>query len=271
MAWKWGILKILKEALFKFKLQTLPQTTKRQLTFTMTQISKDPDGKAAAAHLTLFPASVFVAVNATSQRVASQHDGKDFKEGSFILAVAFLSLTEQSFTTLQDHSSANPCSASFCCYCKMWKAGICVCGVCAHVSGLCVCVHDRDKDSLALVQHGATFRVVSLTNGSSFWRAVSCNRHQAACTENRGASSASSIHFVTESCLDWLPGYKCCTCALFLHKVGQCLPVRWITKPRRRSRRLGNQRTNSTKVRNNFMQTITASCTWAMTHSLFYD
>lgn len=47
---------IKKKALFKFKLQTLPQTTKRQLTFTMTQISKDPDGKAAAAHLTLFPA-----------------------------------------------------------------------------------------------------------------------------------------------------------------------------------------------------------------------
>lgn len=39
-----------------FQIQTLPQTTKRQLTFTMTQISKDPDGKAAAAHLTLFPA-----------------------------------------------------------------------------------------------------------------------------------------------------------------------------------------------------------------------
>lgn len=39
-----------------FQIQTLPQTMKRQLTFTMTQISKDPDGKAAAAHLTLFPA-----------------------------------------------------------------------------------------------------------------------------------------------------------------------------------------------------------------------
>lgn len=39
-----------------FQIQALPQTTKRQLTFTMTQISKDPDGKAAAAHLTLFPA-----------------------------------------------------------------------------------------------------------------------------------------------------------------------------------------------------------------------
>lgn len=110
-------------------------------------------------------------------------------------------------------------------------------------------------------QHGATFPVASLTNGSSFWRAVNCNRHQTPCTENRGASAASSIHSVNESCLNCQSGYK------MLHLCPahtQCRPKSARTvnnKPQRRSGRLSNQHTNTTKVRNNFMRTITAVST----------
>lgn len=74
--------------------------------------------------------------------------------------------------------------------------------------------------------------VASLTNGSSFWRAVNCNGHQTPCTENRGAGSDPSIHCVTESCLSCWSRYKCCTCALLAHNVGRCLPVQSITSYR---------------------------------------
>lgn len=46
----------------------------------------------------------------------------------------------------------------------------------------------------------------------------------------------------------------------------QCGPMSASTvnnKPQRRSGRVSNQHTNSTRVRNNFMRTITASCTQA--------
>lgn len=61
---------------------------------------------------------------------------------------------------------------------------------------------------------------LSLTNGSSFWRAVNCNRHQAPRTENRGAGAASSIQCVTENCPNCLSGYKRRICAPFIHNVG---------------------------------------------------
>lgn len=103
----------------------------------------------------------------------------------------------------------------------MWKPGICACGG--------VCVRERHRENPAPLQHGATFLMASLTNGSSFWRAVNCNRHQTPCTENRGASAASSIHCVTENCLNCLSGNKRRICAPFIHNVGQCLPAKSIT------------------------------------------
>lgn len=107
------------------------------------------------------------------------------------------------------------------CVCSLY-ACLCV-WVCAHV---CVPVW---VGSPARLKHEATFPVASLTNGSSFWKAVNCNRHQAPCTENRGANSASSILFVDEGCLSCLSGYKCCTCAPLTHDLGQCLPGQSIT------------------------------------------
>ncbi len=101
--------------------------------------------------------------------------------------------------------------------------------VCVCVLSVYICVCERQRKLRLRLQFGATFLVASLTNGSSFWRAVNCNRHQTPCTENRGASSASSIHCVTDSCLSCLSGCKRRACAPFIHNVGQCLPVKSIT------------------------------------------
>lgn len=90
----------------------------------------------------------------------------------------------------ESHFRANQSSDGLCCYCKKWMAGI----------WERVCVWGRG--SQAPLQRGATFLVASLTNGSSFSRAVNCNRHQTPCTVNRGASSPSSIHCVTQSRLN---------------------------------------------------------------------
>lgn len=50
--------------------------------------------------------------------------------------------------------------------------------------------------------------LASLTSGSSFWRAVNCNRCQTSCSENREAGTASSIHWVTEGCLNCRSSFK---------------------------------------------------------------